>query len=190
VLVCLRGDRSVKEVRREVRREYQISDTLSYAWRDKFLEGRGRAGGQGGPRRERELPQDAGAGAGAGQEDLRARSRGKHSEAGSEGAHRPVSRAGRARLCRRDRGARDADQPAARLSDAAAEAAAAIGDRRPIQSSRPSSRRPSPPTRGLATGHTTRSAGPGRMDSNGRHKSPSVDNSRRGTLAMAASGSE
>lgn len=38
VLAGLRGDRSVKDVCRE----HQISDTLYYTWRDKFLDG-GRA---------------------------------------------------------------------------------------------------------------------------------------------------
>src|SRR6266540_406931 len=119
VLAGLRGDRSVKEVCRE----HEISDTLFYSWRDKLLEG-GREALAGKEERsgERELRRKI-------RELERALGR-KTYELEIAGEALPVSRAGRTRLRRRGRGARDADQPAGALPDAEAEkgaAAAAIG---------------------------------------------------------------
>jgi hypothetical protein len=64
---------------------------------------------------------------------MSSRSRGKHCEAGSERARRPVSRAGRARLSRGERGARPPGEPPGALPRAgrrpkAAGPPAAAGD--------------------------------------------------------------
>jgi transposase-like protein len=89
VLAGVRGDRSIKEVCRD----HEIAETLYYAWRDKLLEG-GRAALAGKEersgekelrRRIRELERALVA------RPMSWRSRGKHCEAGSEGARRSVS---------------------------------------------------------------------------------------------------
>lgn len=106
VLAGLRGDRSVKDVCRE----QAIAETLYYSWRDKLLEGGARAAlGQGGapgraraPTRVRELERALGP------RPTSSRSLGKHCEAGSERARRPVSRAGGPGPAPGRRGARDA----------------------------------------------------------------------------------
>src|SRR5205809_4826134 len=89
VLAGLRGDRSV----REVCREHAISETLYYGWRDQLLEaGRERLGGK----EERQGANgscDARSRSWNGRwvgRPTSSRSRGKHCEAGSEHARRPV----------------------------------------------------------------------------------------------------
>ena len=107
VLAGVRGNRSVEEVCHE----HEITDTPFYSWSDKLLEG--------GRERWRGRRSAAAIGSCAGRaaswsgrcvaRPTSSRSRGKHCEAGSERARRPVSRAGRARLRRRGRGGPGAD---------------------------------------------------------------------------------
>jgi transposase len=93
VLAGLRGDRTVKDVCRE----HEISETLYYSWRDKLLEG-GREALAGKDERNGERScagRSASSSGRSGGRPTSLRSLGKHCEAGSEGARRPVSRAGR-----------------------------------------------------------------------------------------------
>jgi transposase len=109
VLAGLRSDPSVKEVCRE----HEIAETLCYTWREELLEGgpealagrEERTGEKELRRKIRELERALG------RKAYELEIAGKHCEAGSERARRPVSRAGRRRSPARGGGARAAGQP-------------------------------------------------------------------------------
>ena len=96
MLAGLRGDRSVKEVCRE----HEIAETLYYTWREKLLEGGREALAGKEERTGREGAAAADRASSSGRwvaRPMSLRSRGKHCEAGSERARRPVPRARRRR---------------------------------------------------------------------------------------------